>query len=85
MKASFNLTLVLAGIIGFVYSASVQNNENIVTRALAPIDELGNFNAEWSANNVTRVISFLLVVRTRGFVGFGLSPGGGKYSCSVIC
>lgn len=70
------LFAIVSLLVKFVFTK--KHHTNIKKRELAPIDETNLYYAGWISNLATRKITFTVVAETTGYIGFGLSPEGGK-------
>lgn len=43
-----------------------------------------NYSVSWFPNMETSTVRFILTVRTLGFVGFGISEGGGMFGADIV-
>ena len=83
MEKLFRTVLFIISIISTVLAAShpkpVPSEDYLLHEVL---DNYGKFHVYWKFN--TTHITFELHVKTRGYVGFGISPNGKMYPSDVI-
>ncbi len=48
------------------------------------LDHNNKYHLKWKTNDKTDTISFLVEVKTKGWVGFGISPNGGMKNSDIV-
>jgi len=48
------------------------------------LDPYEKYNLYWKTDDTNKIITFIAEVKTRGWIGFGLSPNGGMQNSDIV-
>jgi len=81
MKREFILVVILLGIEFVSIEGSNDNNEN---RKTAFLDSEARYHVAWEFEETESQVTFEVSVKTKGFVGFGISWNGGMKGADMV-